>query len=171
MTIFQRWPLVALSMAIVITLISLLVYNYIAHYRERTVESILTCTSNVNLNFSEGNLLGPIITGKLYIKLNKSGEGFLEISGFVKWREVTTPISKRINIVHEILNKDGVNLVAIQMIGTFSLDNDQSPQGLIEKFIIGESELSSHVFIYKKTFHNGYQIGSLHSPIAICIDS
>lgn len=159
------------SIIAVIAMVISLVYSYIFIYLERSGDSILSCTSNVYLDFSEGSSLGPVISGILYVRLNNGGDGFLEISGSVKWHGNTYPVSKRINIVHDILYADGINLVAIQMTSTISLENDTSPQGLIEKLFVGESSLSSYTFSYKKSFYNGYYIGNLRSPIAICIDS
>lgn len=88
MITWQFWRLSKISVFAVVAVFTSLGYSYILIYLER---GGLSRTSNVNLNLSESDSLGPIVSGILYIRLNNGGDGLLEISGSVKWYRDTYP--------------------------------------------------------------------------------
>ncbi|WP_419236029.1 hypothetical protein [Serratia fonticola] len=138
--------------------------------RGKVVDDVLSCKSNINMDFSDGESKGPLINGVLYINLNGYGDGFLDVSGVITVQSNTYPVYKRIMITHDFNRSHRVGIVVIRTVSSLSLENDLSPQGMIEKLLIGDESLSSNVFSFKKIFDNGYLIGNLYLPAMICIN-
>lgn len=143
-----------------------LVYFYFHQSKER----ILSCSSSINWNLSDGVSSGPVINGVLYVNLKDDSSGLLELSGVIKWQDQIYPVSKRINIKHDFNSALIGGLVTVQAVSSLSLEHDKSPPGIIEKYLIGDPSLPARIVRFKRVFDNGYVISNINSPIMICID-
>lgn len=157
-------------LAIIVAAMIYLFLNYVYPWRASGKNNVLTCVSNMNVNLSDGVSSGPIINGVLYVNAKWDGTGFLELSGIVKWQGETYPVSKRIEITHDIKRISVSNLVTIHAVSSVSLEHDRSPQGVIEKYFIGDPTLPPRIVTFKRVFDNGYLISNLNSPVMLCID-
>ncbi|MHA7848595.1 hypothetical protein [Serratia sp. D1N4] len=152
-------------------MIIILFFGYTFSWLDEKKEDVLSCASNINFNLSDNTSSGPIINGILNIHLSNNGYGFLEVSGIIKWQGDTYPVSKRLNIKHDLKDAtDKTQLLTIHAINSLSLEHDQSPPGIVEKYLVGDHSQPVRILNFKKLLANGYLIGNLNSPIMICID-
>lgn len=157
-----------LATTVVILVTTCLIFTCLYLWQDRDSNPVLSCTANINFNLSDEISPGPVVNGIIYIHLQGDSNGFLELSGIVKWLGNTYPISKRIKITHNLKHISGIALVTVQAVSSLSLEHDESPPGVIEKYLIGDPSLPARIMSFKKIFDNGYLIGNLNSPLMIC---
>lgn len=129
----------------------------------------LTCTANVNLSLFDGFSEAPDFHGVITISLNQNNDdGFIELSGLVKWKGSKYPVSKLVTVKHN--KNEGGDYISIYTKHSVSLEHDQSPTNLIETFIIGNTSQPLRIFKVNKVFNNAYLISNVNSPITICVE-
>lgn len=147
-----------------------LIYNFIFFWGSQDKESLIFCESNINFNLSDGVSAGPIINGVLYLNFKDDGSGLIELSGTVKWLGVIYPVSKQVNIKHDLKRSKMDDLVTIESVSVHSFEHDRAPAGIVEKYLIGAPSLPARIVNIKREHENGYVISNVNSPLMICID-
>ncbi|CNG96547.1 Uncharacterised protein [Yersinia aldovae] len=129
----------------------------------------LTCTANVNLSLSDGFSEAPAFHGVIAISLNQNNDdGFIELSGLVKWKGSQYPVSKLVTVKYN--KNEGSDYTSISTKSSVSLEHDQSPTNLIETFMIGSTSQPLRIFKFNKIFNNAYLISNINSPITVCVE-
>lgn len=157
-------------LSIGVAIIIYFIFSYFPLQKEQDKDGFISCAANFNINLSDGVSLGPVINGVLYLNLKGEGEGLLELSGIVRWHDEQYAMSRRIYIKHDFHPSRIGSLVTLQTVKSFSLEHDTVPQGVIEKYLIGDPSLPARIVRFKRSFDNGYVISNLNSPVMICID-
>jgi len=141
---------------------------FTAHQVKKQPPLDIICESTLRLNADRESTGVPFqFYGTVVVRFKPDATGYVWLLGDSFYQGTHTNVAREISFHYQ--PKDEMGIYAIKIVGSTVTPRDNAPTDVIERNITGRpGTLSSYVI--RRANENAYSIGSIYSPIIMCVN-